>query len=247
MTQFGKYTEAMLEALKRNTRPQEAISKKKEILQEVGSFHNMMPSTVLYMGFSPGIVGCPAKEIYVSQITDSAKQWLDLYKVKYTYIDYSDLANYRKKFDVVVAMDEYFTFASSDQDQQKEIKFLCDLAQEYVISTLKDYKNLDFKEREFSLPAMVRYNNTYTSYLEVHDWDIKDRSNWTTSVHEIEKNGTTKSWGPFSRRTMYFKQLAKFSHDAGAVGFTVHKNLMYKSLIKKNYEHVISIRFDNGY
>jgi hypothetical protein len=22
---------------------------------------------------------------------------------------------------------------------------------------------------------------------------------------------------------------------------------MYKSLIKKNYEHVISIRFDNGY
>ena len=52
--------------------------------------------------------------------------------------------------------------------------------------------------------------------------------------------------GPYLRRALYFKQLAKFSHDAGAVGFNVHKNLMYKSLIKKNYEHVISIRFDNG-
>lgn len=247
MTQFGMYTEATLEALKRNAKPQEAISKKKEILQEVGSFHNMMPSTVLYMGFSPGILACGAKKIYVSQITDSAKQWLDLYKVKYTYIDYNELDDHIKKFDVVVAMDEYFTFAASDQEQQKEIKFLCSLAKEYVISTLKDYKNLDFKEREFSLPAMVRHDNSYTSYLEAHDWDVRDRSSWTTSVHEIGRDGDIRSWGPFSRRTMYFKQLAKFSHDAGAVGFTVHKNLMYKSLIKKNYEHVISIRFDDGY
>jgi hypothetical protein len=28
----------------------------------------------------------------------------------------------------------------------------------------------------------------------------------------------------------------------------IHKNIMYKSLIKKNYEHVISMRFaKNGY
>ena len=37
--------------------------------------------------------------------------------------------------------------------------------------------------------------------------------------------------------------MAKFSIDAGANNFYVHKNLMYKSLIKKNYEHVITISF----
>jgi hypothetical protein len=42
---------------------------------------------------------------------------------------------------------------------------------------------------------------------------------------------------------MYFKQMANFSITAGARQFYVHKNLMYKSLIKKNYEHVISISF----
>jgi hypothetical protein len=43
---------------------------------------------------------------------------------------------------------------------------------------------------------------------------------------------------------MYFKQLAKFSTDAGAGGFSVHKNLMYKGLTSKGYEHVITIKFD---
>jgi hypothetical protein len=52
-----------------------------------------------------------------------------------------------------------------------------------------------------------------------------------------------KVTGLFARRSMYFKQMAKFSIDAGAKEFYVHKNLMYKSLIKKNYEHVISISF----
>jgi hypothetical protein len=64
-------------------------------------------------------------------------------------------------------------------------------------------------------------------------------------VHEIADNKLITN-GPYARRAMFFKQLAKFSADAGAVGFSVHKNLMYKSLIKKNYEHVISIRFDNN-
>lgn len=247
MTQFATYTEATLEALKRNPRPQDAIARKQEILREVGGYHNMMPNSVLYVGFTPSIIGCTVKNIYATDLTESCREWLDSQKVKYTYIDREDLQGREKEFDSVIALEEYFTFAGSDSEQQQEIKFLCSLAREFVISTLRDYKNLDFKDREFSLPALVRNGNTYTSYLEVHDWDIKDRSHWVTQVHEIEKSGAVRSWGPFERRTMYFKQLAKFSHDAGAAGFTVHKNLMYKSLIKKNYEHVISIRFDDGY
>ena len=78
-----------------------------------------------------------------------------------------------------------------------------------------------------------------------HDYDLQDRNSWNTTVHEIDNENLTVS-GPFARRAVFFKQLAKFSADAGAVGFSVHKNLMYKSLIKKNYEHVISIRFDQN-
>jgi len=63
-------------------------------------------------------------------------------------------------------------------------------------------------------------------------------------VYEINAANALTTYGVFQRRTMFFKQLAKFSMDAGAVNFLVHKNLMYKSLIKKNYEHVVSIQFE---
>ena len=61
-------------------------------------------------------------------------------------------------------------------------------------------------------------------------------------VYELLGNDANTA-GPYNRRSMFFKQMAKFSIDAGAKEFYVHKNLMYKSLIKKNYEHVISISF----
>ena len=114
-----------------------------------------------------------------------------------------------------------------------------------MISTIRDYKNQDFKDCEFSQPIMVRNSGENRLYLECHDWDLRDRTLWTSTVYEIADTGNTLAvYGRFQRRTMVFKQLAKFSMDAGAVNFLVHKNLMYKSLIRKNYEHVVSIQFE---
>ena len=114
-----------------------------------------------------------------------------------------------------------------------------------MISTVKDYKNQDYKEREFSQPGLIRNTSKNLIFLENHSWDLRDRSEWHTVVYQIDQStNQLDTYGPFDRRTMYFKQLAKFSMDAGAVDFTVHKNLMYKSLLKKNYEHVVSIIFE---
>jgi hypothetical protein len=248
MTNFDQYTDATLSALKLISKPQEAIAKKNEILQEIYSFHNLTPTSVLFVGFSPAILACQSKQISVTEISEKARDYLKEKGIKFNYISYTDLGEYTKKFDAVVAFDEYFTFADSDQQQQNQISLFCNLAREFVISTLKDYKNQDFKDREFSHPALIRSGSDLVSFLEIHDWDFKDRANWKTWVHEIhDPADSMTSWGSFSRRTMYFKQLAKFSMDAGASDYLVHRNLMYKSLIKKNYEHVISIRFDNGY
>jgi hypothetical protein len=117
------------------------------------------------------------------------------------------------------------------------------LATAFVVSTIRDYKNQDYKDREFSQPVSVRNGKDTRIFLENHNWDLKDRTLWDTMIYEIE-GSSLKTYGMFDRRTMFFKQLAKFSMDAGAVNFLVHKNLMYKSLIKKNYEHVVSIQFE---
>jgi hypothetical protein len=242
---FANYTDASLSALKFNPKLDDVVAKKQEILDGVYRIENLDPTSVLFVGFSPAILSCKAKTLAVTEISDTAQAFLKSSGVKFTYIDSSALKNYTKAFECVVAMDEYFTFAETDRDQQDKIANICSLATAFVISTLRDYKNMDFKDRDFSQPVMLRNGTNNKIFVENHNWDLKDRASFDTMVFEVDQPvDSFKSYGVFERRTMFFKQLAKFSIDAGAVNFLVHKNLMYKSLIKKNYEHVVSIQFE---
>jgi hypothetical protein len=248
MTNFARYTDAVLSALRFNPRYQEAVAKKQEILDSVYRFHNLVPTSILFVGFNPTILSCKAKTIAVTAISQEAQDYLTGQGIKFQYIPMEQLVDHKKEFEAVIALEEFFTFAESDADQQNTIKTICNTATDFVISTLRDYKNQDFKDREFSQPALVRNGSGSKIFNEYHNWDVKDRARWDTMVYEITNPANSlETYGLFDRRTMYFKQLAKFSMDAGASDFLVHKNLMYKSLIKKNYEHVISIRFENGY
>ena len=242
---FADYTDAILAALQHNPRLDDVVTRKQEILDGVFRTENLEPTSILFVGFNPAILSCKADNLAVTEISKTAQNFLDARGIKYTYVDSADLTHYKKKFQCVIAMDEYFTFAGSDQEQQDKIANICNLATAFVISTVRDYKNQDFKEREFSQPAIIRNGNVGRLYFESHNWDLRDRTLWQSTVYEIDNSTNAMTvYGSFHRRTMFFKQLAKFSMDAGAVNFLVHKNLMYKSLIKKNYEHVISIQFE---
>jgi hypothetical protein len=242
---FESYTDCLLRAFLLHTKPAEVLKRKKEILDEITFFHNLIPSSVLYVGFNPAILVDTTKEISVTEISQESQDYLKQSGIRFTYIPENQLNLHRKKFESVVALDEYFTFSDNDNEQKLKVLKICDLASEYVITTCRDYKNQDFKDREFSIPALVKNGNSNNIFLEFHNHNMNDRNSWNSQTYQISNNVLTVG-GPYARRAMFFKQLAKFSHDAGAVGFNVHKNLMYKSLIKKNYEHVISIRFDNG-
>ena len=243
---FENYTLCLLRAFNRHPKQNEIIKKKQEIIYNISQFHNFVPRSVLYVGFNPAILIDKTDKIYITKINDEIKSLLTERKINFEYIDYKNLAaKHSKFFDVCIALDEYFTFSDSDQDQKKLVDEICLVTKEYLITTCRDYKNQEFKDKEFSIPAVIKQTNSKTLYFEYHDHDHNDRNLWITELFEIEDSKLT-CWGPYNRRSMFFKQLAKFSSDSGAVGFSVHKNLMYKSLIKKNYEHVISIRFDNG-
>jgi hypothetical protein len=182
------------------------------------------------------------KNIAVTAISPDIKNYLNELGIKYTYIDQDDLGQYKKQFDWVIAVDEYFTFAKSEEEQLASIQELSNLTRKALITTLRDYKNQDFKDREFSQPLAIHKGNQSKLFLEYHAYEYTDKNAWKTTVYELEGNNCMVH-GPYSRRNMFFKQMAKFSIDFGAKEFYVHKNLMYKSLIKKNYEHVISISF----
>ncbi len=237
---FAKYTETSVNAFEFNPRNQEVIERKQEIVQSIAQHYGQTPSSMLFYGFSPMMLGGSCKNIFVTAITPEIKKYLDQQSIKYTYIADDDLGQYHKKFSWVVASDEYFTFASSEQQQLDKISLACNLAQNLVVTTLRDYKNQDFRDREFSQPLAVHAHSQTKIFLEYHNYDFTDKNSWNTTVYELDGDKSIV-YGPFARRSMFFKQMAKFSIDSGAKEFYVHKNLMYKSLIRKNYEHVISI------
>jgi hypothetical protein len=245
MSDFATLSDVNLLAFKNNNRSNDVVVKKQEIVNTLAQYYNLSPSQPLFVGFSSFVMAGYPAEIAITSVGQDILDYLIEQKVKYRYIPEIELINYRKRFDVVVVADEYFTYADSDQVQKDLVGQISSLATDYIITTLRDYKNQDYKDREFSQPSIVRNNDASTVFLESHAWSQQDRANWVSTIYAI--NQTTQNlttFGDFTRRTMYFKQLANFSNAAGATDFIVHKNLMYKGLIKKNYEHVITITFN---
>ena len=245
MKAFAALGDVNLLALENNTKVSDVVGKKQDILDNLAQYYNLSPTKILFVGFSSFVLAKFPQEISITAISDEVQDYLTEQGVKFKYIPEVELLDYRKQFEVVVAVDEYFTYADSDNTQKDLVTQICSLATDYVITTLRDYKNQDYKDREFSQPAMVKSNKGNILFLENHNWDNTDRSNWSSVIYAIDQaKNTMSSFGNFARRTMYFKQLANFSHAVGAADFVVHKNLMYKGLIKKNYEHVITITFE---
>jgi len=240
MTAFIEYNNILLEGFANNSKSADIISKKHDLLADVLRYYNLSTDSILFVGFSPWCLGMGVGPINITEVSDEVLNYLDRTGCSYNYAPLVEHS--AKSYSIVVAADEYFTFASSDIDQRKMVEDLAKIAKDLIITTLRDYKNQDFRDREFSQPILVRGNGQGKIFLEHYEYDPKDKNASYSKTYAISDD-ITQLYGPYSRRNMYFKQLAKFSLDAGASSFYVHKNLMYKSVIKKNYEHVITIKF----
>ena len=242
MTSFIQYSNVLLDGFQNNNKTAEVINKKRDLLENILDHYDLTDDNMLFVGFSPWCLSLGQKKFKITSVSDEVLSYLDSQGLNYEYRPLDDWKKDSKSASIVVAVDEYFTFANSDAEQRQLVEQLANLAKDIIVTTLRDYKNQDFKDREFSQPIMVRGTAGSKIFLEHYEYDLKDKNANSSSTYVIGSD-SSEMYGPFARRNMYFKQLAKFSLDAGAENFYVHKNLMYKSVIKKNYEHVISIKF----
>ena len=239
-TSFEKYSDILLSAFQLNAKSTDLANKKQEILDELFNHYDLDTGRILFIGFSPGILTLRNFNISVTKISDDVKDFLTQQGVVFTYIDIKQIPD--KTFDAVIAVDEYLTFADSDSEQRNKVEFLARITKNIVITTLRDYKNQDFKDREFSQPIAIRNSKHKRIYFEHYEYDSVDRNLFLGTSYAVSDEDVMVI-GPFGRRSMYFKHLAKFGFDAGARNFLVHQNLMHKSIIKKNYEHILTIKF----
>jgi hypothetical protein len=248
-TEFESYTQASLNVLKFLDDPWPTINKKVALFHEVLDSHGLALNSVLFVGFSPWCFSKKIKNVYITALSKDAEEFLTKHGVSYTHIPFNKIISGTDTFDCVVAIDEYFTFAVDEQQQINTITLLSDCTNKILITTLRDYKNIDFKDKEFNSPEPVRCCNDVTCnsakiITEYHNYNFNptDRYSWKSMVYELHDEKMLFH-GSFIRRAMFFKQLAKFTSDVGAKAFSAYKPSLYKSVIRRNYEHIISIIF----
>ena len=122
MTTFEDYGNCLLQSLKDNPKIKDFAEKKNEIISEVINYYRLDHDlSVLFVGFNPAILACSFNDITVTCVDAETLEWLQKKNNQIKYIDFKDgYANH--KWDVVIAVDEFFTYADSDDAQKIAIK-----------------------------------------------------------------------------------------------------------------------------
>ena len=219
MTSFTQYSDILLDGFVSNLRSAEVANKKKSILDEILTFYNLSRDSIMFVGFNPWILSMGTTPFSITEVSDDVVAYLREQGCVFEQVELYNTVP--KSVSVIVAVDEYFTFADSDAEQRRLAEQLSSVAQNLIITTLRDYKNQDFKDREFSQPIMVLGPIGNKIYLEYYSYEPYDKNASTSITHVISDQLITH--GPYARRNMYFKQLAKFSIDAGPLTFMFTK------------------------
>lgn len=156
--------------------------------------------------------------------------------------DPSQLVAAGETFDYVIAADEWLTVAETEDDQRHKVKILSELANIGVYTTVKDYKNMTYNQRNFYEPFQLKNSTGDVILFKHRRFDTSDRQRWTEVNYAIHDDKLIHT-SSVNKRTMYFKQLAKFASDVGSKSFQVEKKMMYKSLFSKNQDYIVYISF----
>ena len=146
------------------------------------------------------------------------------------------------KFDYVIAPDELLTYANNETEQKQMLSILSKISDKAFITTIKDYKNMYANQRYFEEPFTLRTSQGSAIVIRKREWYQVDRQAWIQENYIIH-NDELIICEPRNRRTMYFKQLAKFSSDLGSKRYTVDKKIMYKPAFSKTFEYIVTIKF----
>jgi hypothetical protein len=232
-----KYWQLIEEIGACNNKWQESLAIKARIIDNlIGSLTD--EKEILFVSFNP-LAAELAKKYTVTVVCDTAL--LDLFQCN-NCIAVSDIANIKKKFPIVIALDEYFTYCKNEHQQRKLITDVAQVTDGWLITTLQDYKNYaPHKKNQIDAVTISGQDNYIV--LENSIADKTDKQLWDHYWYCIKDNFNLLTIGPVKRHTMYFKQMAKYSSDADSKQYVIQKNLLYKGFFSKSFEHIITVNF----
>jgi len=153
-----------------------------------------------------------------------------------------DLINVDEVFDYAIVADEWFTFAETEDEQKEKAASISKLVKKKLVTTLKDYRNMHPSMRAVHDPFVFKNKDKELLLIRQRHWSHEDRQRWIETSLLVD-NDIIICKESMIRRTMYFKQLAKFLIDNGALNIVIEKKIMYKSLFARGLEYIITAQY----
>jgi hypothetical protein len=158
-------------------------------------------------------------------------------------VDYNTVNH--EKYDTVLAMDEYFTYSNDEAEQRELIDNTIDFVAKggLLLTTIADYRNNPNHKKNLGDTSFVNISKDNYVIVEINTPDQTMPQSWEQTNFLIKNASSAIAFDQGRRRTLYFKQLAKYSNDKNCKQFGVLRDQYWKSPWKKSTEHIAWSRF----
>lgn len=142
-----------------------------------------------------------------------------------------------RKFDIVLALDSYFTRFADEERQREIIAQAHSFTGRTLVTTVKDFKNMKSVDRLIDPPMVINSKDGSHVFVCHRDWDGTDKQKFKETMFQLHNEKVVATITE-EKRTLYFKQLAKYIHDLGCKDFKISQTQFYKNLFSRSYEYI---------
>ena len=150
-----------------------------------------------------------------------------------------------KQYDTVLGLDEYFTYFPTEEQQKEEIINKANVVASggIMLTSMRDYRNNPVHKRFLGDTSYININNSHHVVVEINTPNEYHNQTWHQINFIIKDGDSAIAYEIGDRRTLYFKQLAKYCKDAGSKQFGVIKENFWKAPWRRTTEHITWTRF----
>lgn len=148
--------------------------------------------------------------------------------------------NHNKKYDTILALDETLCRFSNENSQKQAINNLLNFLSPkgMMLVSLRDYRNGNFHRRPLGDTVLNEIDGEEYVTVEVNKHSTHDKQSWNQKMYFITNHQDLHVLSCGDRRTLYFKQLAKYSSDFGNTRFGIFKEIFWRSTWRRTPEHI---------
>lgn len=149
-------------------------------------------------------------------------------------------ANPNKKYDTILALDETLCRFSNELSQKQSINNLLNFlsSKGLMLVSIRDYRNGNFHRRPLGDTVLNEIDGEEYITVEVNHHKTLDKQSWEQKMFFVKNHQELEVINCGDRRTLYFKQLAKYSNDVKDVRFGIYKEIFWRGTWRRTPEHI---------